>query len=123
MTSFALKTWNCFGAAQDARALLRWRGIPDAHRLSHPEVVAAVRSSDIVCMQELFLSEAEAFFDGLEHEHKTRDHNRNTYWPLTVGGSGLGLASRFRIVRGGLRPFDRPQAGAERFARKGMLHA
>lgn len=121
--NFILKTWNCFGAAQDARAFMRWRGIPDAHRLEHPDVLSTVGAADVLCLQEVFLSEAESFFDALEHEHKTRDHNGNTYWPLTFGGSGLALASRFRIVAQCTRTFRGPTAGAERFARKGMLHA
>ena len=60
MPSLLLKTWNCFGAAQGVRALFRWRGIPDAHRLMHPDVVHAVTSADVLCLQEVFLSEAEA---------------------------------------------------------------
>ena len=78
---------------------------------------------DILCMQEVFLLETEAFFDDLPHTHKTRDHNRTSFWPLTVGGSGLGLASRLPIVERALRPFSRPHVGSERFARKGVLHA
>jgi endonuclease/exonuclease/phosphatase family metal-dependent hydrolase len=123
MGSFTLKTWNCFGTAQDAGAFIRWRGVPDAHRLSHPEVLSTVHAADVLCLQEVFLSDAESFFDTLEHEHKTRDHNRNSYWPLTFGGSGLGLASRFQMVARSMRQFRGPTVGAERFARKGMLHA
>ena len=123
MRSFALKTWNCFGAAQSATAFLRWRGIPDAHRLAHPEVLAAVCAADVLCMQEVFLSEAEAFFEALDHAHKARDHNRSTWWPLTVAGSGLAIASRFPLVASAIRPFRCAQVGAERFARKGALFA
>jgi endonuclease/exonuclease/phosphatase family metal-dependent hydrolase len=123
MTSFVLKTWNCFGAAQDARSFLRWRGIPDAHRLRHPEVTSVLCAADVLCIQEVFLSEAESLFDTLEHAHKTRDLNGNTYWPPAFAGSGLGLASRFRMTARSIRPFRGPTLGAERFARKGMLHA
>jgi endonuclease/exonuclease/phosphatase family metal-dependent hydrolase len=123
MTTFTLKTWNCFGAAQHAGAFIRWRGIPDAHRLTHPEVISTVQAADVVCVQELFLTEAVSFFDALDHAHKARDHNQNTYWPLTFGGSGLGLASRFQLASRHVRGFSGPKVGFERFARKGMLHA
>jgi endonuclease/exonuclease/phosphatase family metal-dependent hydrolase len=118
-----IQSWNCFGAAQSALSFFRWRGVPDAHRLAHPAVRATAHEVDILCMQELFLGETEAFFDELPHTHKTRDHNRTVLWPLTVGGSGLGLASRLPIVERSLRPFSRPHVGSERFARKGVLHA
>ncbi len=123
MASFLLKTWNCFGTAQSALAFLRWRGVPDSHRFELPEVKQAVLEADIVCLQELFMSEAEAFFDRLDHGHKARVDNRSTLFPLTFGGSGLGIASRFPIVSQTVRSFSRPQVGTERFARKGVLHA
>lgn len=123
MRRFALKTWNCFGAAQNLVAFFRRRGAPDAHRFALAEVKGAIESVDIACLQEVFLSDAELFFEALAHGHKTRDHNRSTYWPLTFGGSGLAIASRFRIVERDVRGFSRPHSGAERFARKGMLHA
>lgn len=123
MRSFVLKTWNCFGAAQSLSAFVRWEGAPDSHRFSLREVETAAEGADILCLQELFLSEAERFFDRLPHEHKVRDTNGTTWWPLTFGGSGLGIASRLPIVASRIQPFGRPQSGAERFARKGMLHA
>jgi endonuclease/exonuclease/phosphatase family metal-dependent hydrolase len=123
VTSFLLKTWNCFGAAQNAQSFLRWRGVPDAHRLLHPHLVSTVKTADVVCVQELFLHDAVSFFDGLDHEHKARDHNANTYWPLTFGGSGLGVASRMPLVSQRVHVFGGPKRGSERFARKGMLHA
>jgi endonuclease/exonuclease/phosphatase family metal-dependent hydrolase len=122
MTEIVLQTWNCFGAAQSLRSALSWRGVVDAHRLDHPEVKREVAAADIVCMQEVFLGDAEAFFDGLEHPHKLRDDNRATLWPLTVGGSGLAVASKLPFSSRAVRPFSRPHVGAERFARKGLLH-
>ena len=41
--SFTLQTWNCFGAAQGPISFLSWRGVPDSHRLTHPEVRAHAR--------------------------------------------------------------------------------
>jgi endonuclease/exonuclease/phosphatase family metal-dependent hydrolase len=123
MSRLVLQTWNCFGAAQNAFAVLRRKGPPDAHRFGHPQLRRVLEEADIVCFQEVFLSDVEHFFDGLVHGHKHRDHNLSTWWPLTFGGSGLGIASRFPILERVLRPFRRPHAGAERFARKGMLHA
>lgn len=122
MGELTIQTWNCFGAAQTLRSALASRGVVDAHRLSHPELKRTVAEADIVCVQELYLGDAEAFFDGLEQPHKTRDDNRSTFWPLTVGGSGLGVASRLPIRSRALRPFSRPHVGSERLARKGLLH-
>jgi len=118
---FTLQTWNCFGAAQGPISFLTWRGVPDSHRFDHPEVRAHVREVDVLCVQEVYLGDAEDFFDRLEHPHKTRDTNANTWSPFTVAGSGLGVAARFPIVARDLRPFGRPQILSERFARKGVL--
>ena len=123
MSAFVVSTWNCFGAAQSLGAFLRWRGAPDAHRFELEEVARAVEGLDVVCMQEVFLSDAELFFERLSHDHKVRDPNESTLWPLTFGGSGLGLASRFEIADRVVVPFSRPQIGTERFGRKGMIHA
>lgn len=123
MSRIVLQTWNCFGAAQTAAAVLRRRGPPDAHRFGHPKLRRTLEEADIVCFQEVFLSDVESFFDGLGHSHKQRDHNLSTFWPLTFGGSGLGIASRFPILDKLMRPFRKPHVGPERFARKGMLHA
>jgi endonuclease/exonuclease/phosphatase family metal-dependent hydrolase len=102
---------------------LRWRGVPDAHRFEHPEVRRAVADADVVCMQELYLSEAESFFDALEHASKERDHNKSTLWPLAFGGSGLGVATHGKISAHQRRAFLPPHVHSERFARKGMMHA
>jgi endonuclease/exonuclease/phosphatase family metal-dependent hydrolase len=118
-----LLTWNSFGAAQDALSFLRWRGVADPHRFEHPLVHEIAARADVLCMQEVYLSEAEQFFDGLGHDHKLRDSNELRVLPLSVAGSGLGVASRLPIARHGRRTFSPPYASAERFARKGMLHA
>ncbi len=123
MSSVRIASWNCFGAAQSARAFLLREGAPDPHRFHHPDVASALTDADVVCLQELWVRDAEALFHRLPHAHKAKDHNRTEWWPLTIGGSGLGIASRHRIVAHGVRAFSRPHAGAERFARKGMLHA
>jgi endonuclease/exonuclease/phosphatase family metal-dependent hydrolase len=119
---FVLQTWNCFGAAQSLRSVLTWRGIPDAHRLLHPEVASNVAEVDLVCMQEIFLTEAVTFFDKLVHAHKARDENAPTFWPPTITGSGLGIASRWAIRAQSKRGFSRPHASSERLARKGILY-
>ncbi len=120
---FRLLTWNSFGAAQSALSFLRWRGVPDAHRFDHPTVHAVASRADVLCMQEIYLSEAEGFFDGLSHDVKLRDSNATRFRPLSFGGSGLGVASRLSVARHGQRTFSPPHSSAERFARKGMLHA
>jgi endonuclease/exonuclease/phosphatase family metal-dependent hydrolase len=118
-----LTTWNCFGTARSLRSALRWRGVVDAHRFTHPSVQNSLITSDVLCMQEVFLSEVEELFDGLAHPHKIRDSNKTELWPLTLGGSGLALASRYPIVSSSIAAFPSPQCGSERFARKGVLYA
>ena len=116
-------SWNCFGAAQNPLAFFRWKGAPNAHRFRHPWLKSALSDEDIVCFQELFLGDAEDLFEALPLAHKIRDHNRTAWWPLTIGGSGLGIASRYPFVGTSVRAFSRPHVSAERFARKGTLHA
>ena len=119
----SIVSWNCFGAAQNPVAFFRWKGAPNAHRFRHPWLRSALSGEDILCFQELFLGDAEDLFDALPLAHKIRDHNRTAWWPLTIGGSGLGVASRYPILEASIRAFSRPHVSSERFARKGMLHA
>lgn len=124
MTSpISILTWNCFGAAMGVISFVRWKGAADHPRFAHPTLSETLARTDVVCMQEVFLSEAEQFFAALPHPHKARETNHNTLRPFTVGGSGLGIASRFPLERHAVRGFARPQLGSERFARKGSLHA
>ncbi len=115
-------TWNGFGAGQSVGAFFRWKGVADPHRFDHPQLLEAVRDVDVLCVQEIFLSEAESFFERLPHPHKIRDHNRTRLYPLSFTGSGLGVASRLPFTRRRMREFGPPHAGPDRFARKGMLH-
>jgi len=116
-------TWNGFGAGQSVRAFFEWKGVADPHRFEHPQLMSAVSEVDVLCIQEVFLSEAEQFFERLPHPHKVRDHNRTTWWsPLAFTGSGLGVASRLPLLERALRAFPPPHHGADRFARKGMFH-
>jgi endonuclease/exonuclease/phosphatase family metal-dependent hydrolase len=123
VADFRFLTWNSFGAAQDLLSFIRWRGVLDPHRFDHPTVRATVAGVDVLCMQEIYLSEAERFFDALEHGHKVRDPNDTVLRPLSFGGSGLGVASRLPVSAHRGRAFSPPHASIERFARKGMLHA
>jgi endonuclease/exonuclease/phosphatase family metal-dependent hydrolase len=121
--SFSVLTWNTFGAAQGPISFLRWRGVADAHRFDHPDVRRVAGGADVVCMQELYLHEAERFFDALSHASKHRDHNRTSLRPLAFGGSGLGVAAHGQITAHSARAFLPPHTHSERFARKGMMHA
>jgi endonuclease/exonuclease/phosphatase family metal-dependent hydrolase len=62
-------------------------------------------------------------FDRLEFPHKVRDENPWQWRPLTIAGSGLGLASRLPILWHEVRPFRTRGAGVDGLARKGMLLA
>ena len=104
-------------------AMLRWRGVADAHRLAHPLLRQALQQADLLCMQEVWLTEAVALFDGLDHPHKIRDEIAGSWRSLTLSGSGLGLASRLPLAQAEIRPFAARGWGADRFARKGTVHA
>ncbi len=119
---FTLATWNTFGAAQGPLALLRGRGATEGHRLSHPELERALAAVDVLCLQELWLAEATAAFTRAL-PHRALASNHATLWPLTLGGSGLGVASRFPLVHASFKDYSRPHVGSERFARKGLAHA
>lgn len=121
--SFDMVTWNCFGAAQGIVAWWRWRGIPEGHRLEHPFVHGMLGEVDVVCLQEVYLAEAEEMFARLDQPHKRRDYARARWKPPTIGGSGLAIASRHPIVSTESRRFIGSNVGAERLARKGVMHA
>ena len=97
--------------------------VPDAHRFEHDGLRAATADIDVLCVQEVFLSESERFFESLPHTSQgARDDNRTRWLPLSFGGSGLAIASRLPFSQRTLRAFAPPHIGTERFARKGMLH-
>ena len=121
--SWKVATWNCFGAAQNAGAFFRWRGAEDAARFLHPQLRRELGALDVVCIQEVWLKDVEEFFDGLSHPHKTRDPNTSTFFPPTIGGSGLGFAAHGPIVQTEIRTFSGPKRSSERIARKGVSYA
>lgn len=123
MGSIQIATFNCFGVAMDLRAVLRRRGPPDAHRLSHPIVREVLEQADVVCLQEVWIPEAVELFEALTHPHKVHDGNGWTFWPLTIAGSGLGVASRLPLVERALGTFQCGGALSDRLARKGWVHA
>ncbi|MBW2528303.1 MAG: endonuclease/exonuclease/phosphatase family protein [Deltaproteobacteria bacterium] len=122
MTTVEVITFNCFGVAMDLKAVLRRRGPPDAHRLAHTVVRQTFERADVVCMQEVWIPEAVELFEALGHEHKVHDANSWTYWPLTIAGSGLGVASRWPLSEPTLRAFECGGAHSDKLARKGWIH-
>ena len=123
MTAIEVLTFNCFGVAMDLKAVLRRRGPPDEHRMAHPVVRQCLERADVVCMQEVWIPEAVELFQGLEQEHKVHDANGWTFWPLTIAGSGLAIASRFPLASDGAGAFQCKGALSDKLARKGWLHA
>lgn len=123
-STLSVVSWNTFGAAQSLLAVLRGRGATHSHRFEHPEVLESFASVDVLCAQELWLEEAVMAFARPRHlPHRILAENRWSIWPLTIGGSGLGIASRFPVIVSEFRAYSRPHVGSERFARKGMAHA
>jgi len=121
--AFSLVSWNCFGAAQGPLAVVRGHGAVSAHRFEHPALHAALADIDLLCVQELWLEEAVRAFAKPKHlPHRVLAENRWTLWPPTIGGSGLGVASRYPVLLTEFRAYSRPHVGSERFARKGMVH-
>ncbi len=121
--TLTVQTWNCFGTAMDLRAVFRRRGPPDAHRLTHPDVRHELLLTDVLCVQELWIPDAVELFDSLSFDHKVRDSNESRLVPLTIGGSGLGIATRLPLVTRDSRAFRERGWGTDRGARKGVLHA
>jgi len=123
VNSFSVLTFNAFGTARGVVSFLRWRGIEDAERLLHPLLRELVESTTIACFQEIFLTEAQEFFASLSHGERHVDSNATEFRPLTFGGSGLAIASHLPRVDGRVERYAPPHTHAERFARKGMMHA
>lgn len=118
----SIATWNCFGMAQGVvDALLAGRA-PHSARFRDDEVHAALHGHHIICVQEILSNDAQAFFDRLGSA-RIRDANRLRLKPLTLRGSGLGLAGDFTIAESAVHTFGGVRSGWDRFARKGTLHA
>jgi len=122
MSALSIATWNCFGMAQRAFDALTAARAPHGERFRDREVAAAFEVAQIVCVQEILSRDAESFFDALGHA-RVRDENRLRLRPLSLRGSGLGIASHFSIETSGHHCFTRRGAGWDRFARKGTLYA
>lgn len=122
MPVFEIATFNSFGVAMDLKAILRRRGPPDGHRLAHPVVRERLERADLVCLQEVWIPEAVVLFEALSHEHKAHDVNGVRYFPFTIAGSGLGIASRWPVTARQARAFRCRGTHSDRFARKGWLH-
>ena len=122
MTTVAIATWNCFGMGQSVIDAIVAARAPHGERFRDREVSAAFELAHIVCVQEVLSRDAEAFFDSLG-EARVRDVNRLKFSPLTLRGSGLGIAGRFALETSGAHCFSRQGAGWDRFARKGTLYA
>jgi endonuclease/exonuclease/phosphatase family metal-dependent hydrolase len=117
----SIATWNCFGMAQSVFDALVGGRAPYAFRFLDADVKRAFEGHHIVCVQEILSADAEAFFNGLG-EVRVSDPNRLHLWPLTLRGSGLGVAARHPIAATAMRSFATRSSGWDRFARKGVLH-
>lgn len=121
-----LKTWNCFGMAQDWYGALSGTRAPAAPRFSNLGVIGACAAVDVLCIQELFSADALLFFDGLRAHglaSAVRDDNRLHVRSRTARGSGLGIGSRHTATKTRLRRFSPRSVGWDRLARKGALYA
>jgi endonuclease/exonuclease/phosphatase family metal-dependent hydrolase len=117
----SIATWNCFGMAQTALDALTAGPAPHGARLQNLQLRRTLSGPHLVCIQEVMSRQAEAFFDGLGAE-RVRDPNGPRLRPVTMRGSGLGIAGRLAFQHRTSQIFDSPRSGWDRLARKGTLH-
>ena len=94
---------------------------PHGARLRNHQVRSALDGPHLICVQEVMSREAESFFDQLGAE-RVRDPNGPRLRPVTMRGSGLGIAGRLPFRHRTSQIFESPRAGWDRLARKGTLH-
>jgi endonuclease/exonuclease/phosphatase family metal-dependent hydrolase len=114
-------TWNCFGMAQGAFDAITATRAPWGARLRNAEVRRALELPDLMCIQEVMSREAETLFDSLGAA-RVRDANDARLRPVTLRGSGLGIAGRIPFGVHRCEIFESSAAGWDRLARKGTLH-
>jgi endonuclease/exonuclease/phosphatase family metal-dependent hydrolase len=117
----SIATWNCFGMAQTALDAITASRAPHGARFRDHHVRQTLDGPHLVCIQELMSREAETFFDALGAA-RIRDPNGTRLWPVTVRGSGLGIAGRVPFHSHTSEIFAGPGTGWDRLARKGTLH-
>jgi endonuclease/exonuclease/phosphatase family metal-dependent hydrolase len=117
----SIATWNCFGMAQTALDAITATRAPHGARLRNDHVKRTLDGAHLVCVQEVMSREAETFFDALGAA-RVRDPNGARLWPVTVRGSGLGIAGRLPFASHTSEIFASAGAGWDRLARKGTLH-
>jgi endonuclease/exonuclease/phosphatase family metal-dependent hydrolase len=120
---FTLGTWNCFGAAQTARAMILRRGAREPARYTHPAMTGFAGSIDVLCLQELFVGESRDFFSQLPHPHREAHPNERTLRPFKLAGSGLGIACKLPVVAHSFHVFNTVNESWEKLGRKGVAHA
>jgi endonuclease/exonuclease/phosphatase family metal-dependent hydrolase len=94
---------------------------PHPARLRSDELRRTLDEAHLVCIQEVMSRDAESFFDGLGVE-RVRDPNGPRLRPVTMRGSGLGIAGHLRLGDRTSQIFESRPAGWDRLARKGTLH-
>ena len=125
MARFRVRSWNCFGMGQGVLDAITALRAPVPERLRHGDVHEACAVPNVLCVQELLSRDAQQFFDGVGNETfvaRFRDHNRPSFRPASMRGSGLGIASRSPLLEPRVRHYLPPNVGWDKLARKGSLH-
>src|SRR5687768_16876614 len=91
---------------------------PFGARLRNHQVKRTLDGPQLVCIQEVMSREAEAFFDALG-DRRVRDPNGLRLRPVSLRGSGLGIAGRLPFGERTCEIFASPATGWDRLARKG----
>lgn len=107
--------------AQTALAAITAGPAPHGARLRNQQVRSALDGPQLICIQEVMSREAEALFDVLG-DQRVRDPNGLRLRPVTMRGSGLGIAGRLPFGNRSCQIFESPRAGWDRLARKGTMH-
>jgi endonuclease/exonuclease/phosphatase family metal-dependent hydrolase len=118
----SIATWNCFGMAQGVFDALAGTRSPHGARFRDEDVRRAFEGHHVICVQEILSGEAEAFFASLGRA-RVFDANGFRWRPLSLRGSGLGVACASAIEEHRIHPFAARGNGWDRFARKGTLYA
>jgi endonuclease/exonuclease/phosphatase family metal-dependent hydrolase len=121
LRELSIATWNCFGQAQGAIDAITAARAPFAARLRNEDLKRTLGGPHLICVQEVMSRDAEALFDGLGTA-RVRDKNGMRLWPVTLRGSGLGIAGRLPLTAHTTQVFEGPSTGWDRLARKGTMH-
>lgn len=118
----SIATWNCFGMAQGVLDAITGARSTHGARFLDEDVRRAFDGHHVICLQELLSDDAMTFFARLGRA-RVCDPNGFRLSPLSIRGSGLGVAGDGTIETHAVHWFAARGNGWDRLARKGTLYA